>query len=105
MERYSRTERARQFMPFAALKGYEELLRAQERIDIPKRQPSEEKAASLSKRLTQLDGGEDVDVVHYRGNAYLRTQGKVKSIDFIFHNLTIGNEIIVFEDIFDLRII
>lgn len=104
MERYSETERARQFMPFAALKGYDALLREQEEIEIPRRLPSEEKAASLSKRLNQLCVGSDVEIVHYGTNAYLHTQGRIKSIDFVFRKLAIGKETVNFEDIFDLRI-
>lgn len=105
MERYSKTERARQFMPFAALKGYDALLREQERIETPKRLPFEEKAACLSRRLNQLRVGSDVEVVHYGTNAYLRTRGMIKSIDFVFRKLAVGKETIRFEDIFDLRIV
>ena len=104
MERYSKTERARQFRPFAALKGYDALLREQERIEIPRRLPSEEKAARLSKCLNQLCVGSNVEIVHYGTNAYLHTQGRIKSIDFVFRKLAIGKETVKFEDIFDLRI-
>ena len=38
----SREERAKQFMPFAALKGYEEALREKER-EVAKRQEEKEK--------------------------------------------------------------
>ena len=105
MERYSKTERARQFMPFAALKGYDALLREQERIETPKRLPSEEKAACLSKRLNQLRVGSDVEIVHYQVNTYLHTRGNVRNVDFVFRKVTVGKEVIQFADIFDLRFI
>ncbi len=35
-QKMSREDRAKQFMPFAALKGYEEALRAKEHIVVPK---------------------------------------------------------------------
>ena len=38
----SREDRAKQFMPFAALKGYSEALRKKERIIVPRRELSEE---------------------------------------------------------------
>jgi len=38
----SREDRAKQFMPFAALKGYEEALRAKEKIVVPKVELSED---------------------------------------------------------------
>ena len=105
VERYNKTERARQFMPFAALKGYDLLLREQEKVDVPRRLPSEEKAARISKRLIQLRSGSNVEIVHYRTNTYLYTQGIVRNIDFVFRKLTVGKETIVFDDIFDLKLI
>ena len=39
--------RAKQFMPFAALKGYEAALRAKEKIVVPKMELSEEKKEEL----------------------------------------------------------
>lgn len=38
----SREERAKQFMPFAALKGHMEALRAREQIVVPREELSEE---------------------------------------------------------------
>lgn len=38
----SREERAKQFMPFAALKGYPDALRKKEKIIVPKMELSEE---------------------------------------------------------------
>lgn len=40
----SRAERAKQFMPFAALKGYPEALREKEKIVVPRAEVSEEYA-------------------------------------------------------------
>ena len=40
----SREERAKQFMPFAALKGYPEALREKEKIVVPRAEVSEEYA-------------------------------------------------------------
>ena len=46
----SRQDRAKQFMPFAALKGYEEALRKKEKITVPKAELSEERQSSAASR-------------------------------------------------------
>ena len=62
MEKMSRAERARQFMPFSPLRGYDELLLSKTREPTPKRELSEydakkqkggiARAALLSLRVT-----------------------------------------------------
>ena len=45
----TRSERARQFAPFAALRGFEDMIREVERtVKEPKRELTEERAAALS---------------------------------------------------------
>ena len=43
-ERRPRADRAQQFMPFAALKGYYDLIRERERVAEPKRELTDEQA-------------------------------------------------------------
>ena len=50
----SREERAKQFMPFAALKGYPDALRKKEKIIVPKMELSEEYEEELDRRLRQV---------------------------------------------------
>ena len=50
----NRQDRARQFMPFAALRGYYDKIREQQRIKEPKRELSETEAERLSYKLNQL---------------------------------------------------
>lgn len=105
VERYNRTERARQFMPFAALKGYEALLREQESVEIPKRMPSEEKSLWLSRRLQLAHRGKRVEAVYYSRGIYNKIIAEVKEVDYIFKTITIGNCKILFSDIFDFRLL
>ena len=51
-------DRARQFMPFAALKGYYELVRERERTTQPKRELMPEEIEAISHVLAQLKKGE-----------------------------------------------
>ena len=52
----SRQERAKQFMPFAALKGYEDALRKKEKVTVPKAQLCPERQEELDRILADLEG-------------------------------------------------
>ena len=80
-EASSNVNRARQFMPFAALKGYYDLVDQKERLVEPRRDMSEEDALQLSCELAQIRKGSLVRVVHYDQNAYVSTEGMVSQID------------------------
>lgn len=74
-------ERAKQFMPFAALKGLPEALAAKERIVVPQAELSEDMADELDRRLRMLHVGSIVTVTHYRDGAYIKNTGMVAKID------------------------
>ena len=50
----NREDRAKQFMPFAALKGYPEALRKKEKIVVPKIELPEEYQEELERKLRQI---------------------------------------------------
>lgn len=102
-EASSNVNRARQFMPFAALKGYYDLVDQKERLVEPRRDMSEEDALQLSCELAQIRKGSLVRVVHYDQNAYVSTEGMVSQIDETFHTLTVVKKTIQFEDILSLE--
>ena len=80
-ERRPRADRAQQFMPFAALKGYYDLIRERERVAEPKRELTDEQALELSRKLSQLKRREMACIVHYDGEAYVTARGLVSDID------------------------
>ena len=61
----SREERAKQFMPFAALKGYPDALRKKEKIIVPKMELSEEYEEELDRRLRQVRKNDIVTAVYF----------------------------------------
>ena len=79
-ERRPRADRAQQFMPFAALKGYYDLIRERERVAEPKRELTDEQALELSRKLSQLKRREMACIVHYDGEAYVTARGLVSDI-------------------------
>lgn len=98
-------DRARQFMPFAALRGFEELIREKERIPEKRRVLSEEDAAALSENLRKTEVGMMAKVRYYDGTGYRETVGMVSDIDFANRWLRIVKAAIRFDDISDIRII
>ena len=101
--RVPRASRAQQFMPFAALKGYYDLVRERERIVQPKRELTEEEQYGLSRKLSQVKRRTMVHITHYDGEAYVTTHGMVSDIDLAFRTITVVRARIRFDDIVDIR--
>lgn len=102
--RMDRENRAKQFMPFAALKGYEEALRRKEKIVVERRELSEEKKEELDRILKQIRPQDMVTVVYFKEGEYLERTGLVARIDETAGFLKIVNLKIPFADICELRI-
>lgn len=80
-QKMDRALRAKQFMPFAALKGYEAALRQKERVVHPPVQLGEDAQVELDRLLRQLRPGDRVDAVYYQAGDYLERTGLVSRID------------------------
>lgn len=94
--------RAKQFMPFASLKGYFDLIREEQRIKEPKKSLSEEGATVLSFKLNQVKKGILVKVTYYNVDAYETMEGIVSNFDDTFRNMTVVKKMIPFDDILDI---
>lgn len=102
--RMPREERAKQFMPFAALKGYPDALRKKERVTVPKMQLTEDYAEELDRKLQQLQVGDMVTAVYFCRGEYLRVTGMVSSLGRDSRLLRIVNTKIPLEDLYDIDI-
>lgn len=98
----SREDRAKQFMPFAALKGYPDALRKKEKIVVPKIELSEEYKAELDRKLCQIQRNDIITVIYFSKNEYLKLTGMVSRIDGTARIIKIINTKISFEDIYDI---
>lgn len=99
----SREERAKQFMPFAALKGYEEALRRKEKIVVEKIELSEEMKDELDRQFREIGQNDIVTVVYYAEEEYLQITGMVAKIDTDARILKVVNTKIQFENIYRIR--
>lgn len=94
--------RAKQFVPFAAVKGYEEALRAKEKIVVEKIELSEEKKAELDRKLQQVKKTDIITVVYFYKGEYIQLEGMVSRIDIDARVIKVVNTKIPFEDIYEL---
>ena len=99
----SREERAKQFMPFAALKGLPEALHKKEKIIVPKMEMSEEYAQQLNRKMQQVHKNSMVTVIYFSKGEYLKVTGMVARIDVTARILQVVNTKILFDDIYDIE--
>lgn len=101
--RMSVEQRAKQFMPFAALRGLPEALAAKEKVIVPRVELSEEMAAELDRKMHMLKKGKIATVVYFSKDEYLKMTGMVARIDETARVLQIVNTVISFDDILDVE--
>lgn len=100
----SRQDRAKQFMPFAALKGYEEALRKKEKITVPKAELSEERGEELDRALRQIRKNDMVTVIYFCEGEYPKVTGMVSRIDGTARLLKVVDTKIPFEDLYEVSV-
>lgn len=100
----SREERAKQFMPFAALKGYPDALRKKEKTVVPKTELSDEYKEELDRKLKLVKKNGIITVVYYERGEYLQMTGMVARLDETARVLKIVNVKISFDNIYDIRV-
>lgn len=106
MEKNSQnTDRARQFMPFAALRGFTELLREQEAVPEPKKRLSDAAAGRLDRILRSVRRGMMVTVTYHDGTAYLTLTGMVSQADADGRKLRVIKTDIPFDAVFEIKIV
>ena len=100
------SRRAKQFVPFDALKGLKEAIAAKERRPEPRRVLSEEMMAEINKTLSGVQRGQCVTVVYYRSmeQAYLQLTGTVMKVDPYWRYLQIDHVGIDFNEIFQIEV-
>ncbi len=98
-------DRARQFSPFAALRGYYELAHAKEAVPERRRPLTEEEACRLDEAVAALRRGQAVRCVFYRDGAYQGCEGIVSQVDLVYRDLWIVRTRIPFAEICTLELL
>ncbi|MDF2513399.1 MAG: hypothetical protein K0S04_3265 [Herbinix sp.] len=98
-----RQNRAKQFMPFDALKGFREAVAEKEKIIVPKRDLSEEEKEELDRKLRQIEKKDIITVDFFQNREYVQLTGMVSRVDITSRILGIVNTKIAFDDIINLQ--
>ena len=100
----NRGDRAKQFLPFDALKGFQEALREKEREFEEKRELSEESLKVLDEELNKIEIRSRVKIKYYKNRKYVNIDGIVTNIDFIKKKIKINEENINIGDIVEINV-
>lgn len=98
-----RAERAKQFLPFDALKGFRETLAQKERIVVDRVELSEEYREELDRRMQRIRKNDIISVVYFHEGEYVKVTGMVSRLDVTSRILKIVNTKIPFEDIYEIE--
>lgn len=98
------SERAKQFLPFAAVKGLPEALAKKEKIPVSKIEISEETAMILNKKINCIQKGASVMITYFCIDTYIHLTGTVLQLDSIFRTFQIEDKIVHLDDIVDIEI-
>ena len=110
IRRIPRAERAKQFMPFAALKGFERALAAKEQILVPQIELTEDAAEELDRKLRQITCGRRITVVFYQPGPqpdlgqYVQMTGMVSRMDGYRQSMTVVDTKIPYRQILSLTL-
>ncbi len=96
-------ERAKQFIPFAALRGLPDVLAAKEKVLVPRIELSPEMAEELDRRMHLITKGKMTTVVYFNNGEYIKITGLAARIDETSRILQIVNTKIRFEDILQVE--
>lgn len=101
------SQRAKQFMPFAAVTGLDKALERKERelMRVERKEPSEERVQKLNQCLNEMKKGDEAAVTYFAQGEYLTISGTVETVNMIERVLTVGDVKIPFDDLYDIEII
>lgn len=91
-----------QFSAFAALTGFDDLIKEHNQIYEAHRELSDEQLQILSDKLQQIKKGMVVTIKFYYNNNYETLKGKVLRIDLIYQTIMVDNRRIFFDDILEI---
>lgn len=94
-------ERAKQFMPFDALKGFKEALKDKEKIIVDKIDLCEDAIIEINNILINLKVGDIVKVVYFKQNEYIEVTGMISKIKNDF--FVIVKEKIMYNNIYRIE--
>lgn len=81
MSAMSTADRAKQFLPFAALKGFEEAVIKRQKLDFEPVILGEDAAAELDAKIRALAKGDTVRIIYYANREFKEVRGRLKAVN------------------------
>lgn len=100
----TRAGRAKQFLPFDALKGFQEALSEKQIKSDDKKELTDDSYIKLQEEWNKINKNSVVKVKFYKNKRYVDIQGKITNIDYIKKKIKINDEVISACDIIDIKI-
>ena len=86
----NRVARAKQFLPFDALKGLQEALKEKEIEYEEKKELSEDTLSELNDKFNQVENGKSIKLTYYKNGRYSEIEGIATNIDYIKKKIQIN---------------
>lgn len=95
------SDRAKQFLPFAAVKGLTEALEKKERalLRVERIVLSEAHTDELNQKIAQVKKGDIISITYYDENEYVQVTGTFLGINKVYKSVQLSTLEIQFEDI------
>lgn len=103
--RNTKASRAKLFIPFDALEGFQEALREKEKNIVEKSELTEEEIERISFLLKSIKKRDIVEAIYFQNGEYLKIVGMVSSLSLENKKIKIIKTSIDFNDLKDLKII
>ena len=100
----SEVDRASQFLPFDALKGFKEAILLKEKKEENKKILFDDFNDILNLKLKKIKKGDIIKIKFFYNLEYIETVSEVKEINYSFKYLLLSNSKIYFDDILDITI-
>lgn len=105
MEKMTIMERAKQFMPFAALHGFSEAIKEKETLPTKKAELSEEELNNLNTTVATIKKGNIVVADFYFVDRYVKIEGAITEIDLTLRYIKVIKTKILFDDLKSIKVI
>ena len=100
----SRDDRARQFLPFDALKGFSDAIKEKEIECVEKKELLDEQIEEICNKINELEKDNKVEITYYKNRQYTKMKGKVQKINYTKKKIVLYENInINFADIFNIN--
>lgn len=100
-----RLDRAKQFMPFDALKGFREAIKEKEKQIENRTSMDDDNINNINNTLLKLKVGLRVKVTYYEEYRYISKFIDIKKLSFQSGKIIINNNVIYFDDLKDITIL